>query len=220
METLNPLTKERSTSQKVAETLKDAIFRGELPLGERLVEANIAKSLHVSITPVRHAFTQLANEGLINVVPYKETHVVQINETFVNEVFSVRTPLELMAVELACPRLTPADCDSLENLARAMDTAAHSGKNEEMAKYDIQFHGLFYERSQHTLLLHIWKTIQARIQLLQSYGRTHHQPAPAGEVEQRHMKIIKAVRLGDSELLKKRVKEHIDTGKRMVLKRL
>ncbi|TVY09240.1 GntR family transcriptional regulator [Paenibacillus cremeus] len=208
---------ERSISQKVAETLRKAIFRGDLKLGERLVEANVAKTLNVSITPVRQAFSQLATEGLIHVIPYKGTNVIQITETFIEEVYSIRISLELMAVELAFPRLTPADCDKLEVYAKNMDNLTQAGKFEEVAEIDIQFHGLFYERSEHALLLEIWNNLQSRIQLFQSYGRIHTHPVNKGVVENRHLKIVQAIRQGDLPRLLQTMKEHIEAGKLMVL---
>lgn len=218
MDTLNlQLSGERSTSQKVAETLRKAIFRGDLKLGERLVEASIAKTLSVSITPVRQAFSILANEGLIHVVPFKGTNVVQITETLIEEVFSIRIQLELMAVELAFPRLTPSDCDQLEAYAEKMDRLAQMGNFEEFAQVDIQFHGLFYERSQHALLLDIWQMIQSRIQLFQSYGRLHNPLVVNSEVEDRHLKIVHAIRQNDRSLLIQTTKEHIENGKQMLL---
>jgi DNA-binding GntR family transcriptional regulator len=218
MEHLNlQISGERSISQKVAETLRKAIFRGDLKLGERLVEANVAKSLNVSITPVRQAFTQLAAEGLIQVVPYKGTNVIQITETFIDEAYSIRLKLELMAAELALPRMTPDDCSLLENYAKQMDRLAWEGSTEPFAEIDIRFHGLFYERAGQGLLLEIWKMIQSRIQLLQSYGRLYHRPEKLGEVEGRHMEIVRAVREGDLPQLIRIMEAHIQRGKTMMM---
>lgn len=218
METINlQITSERSTSQKVAETLKRAIFCGDLKLGERLVEASLAKTLNVSITPVRQAFNQLATEGLIHVVPYKGTHVIQITEAFIEDVYGIRIQLELMAVDLAFPQLTSSECDKLESYAHQMDELTQSGKFVEFSRIDIQFHGLFYELSKNALLLEIWKMIQSRIQLLQTYGRSYNQPVVKGEVENRHLKIIHAIRQGDRPLVIQMMKEHIEAGKLMTL---
>ncbi|WP_158299577.1 GntR family transcriptional regulator [Paenibacillus antri] len=208
---------ERSTSQKVAETLRKAIFRGDLKLGERLVEANVAKTLNVSITPVRQAFGQLATEGLINVVPYKGTNVVNITPAFIEEVYSIRSKLELMAVELAFPNLQPSDWDKLEAYARKMELLTQAGDYQEAAEVDIDFHRMFYERSEHGLLLEMWSMLQSRIQLFQSYGRIYSPPSEKGEAENRHLAIVDAVRQGDRMLLLRLTEQHIEAGKRMVM---
>jgi DNA-binding GntR family transcriptional regulator len=222
MDSTEPMNKlqisgERSTSQQVVETIRRAIFRGDLKLGERLVEANLARTLNVSITPVRQAFSQLATEGLIHVVPYKGTNVVQITEEFIEEVYSIRIKLELMAVELSLPYITSSDCDKLEAYAKQMDILTQTQKFEEFAEIDILFHGFFYEHSRHELLLEIWRMIQSRIQLLQTYGRTFNHQLSKGEVENRHLKIIHAIRQKDLSKSIQLMKEHIEAGKKMML---
>jgi DNA-binding GntR family transcriptional regulator len=211
------LGSERSTSQMVAETLRRAIFRGDLKLGERLVEANIAKKLNVSITPVRHAFTQLANEGLIIVVPYKGTNVVEITKSFIAEVYNIRLVLETLAAELSFPHLTEEDCLALEEYSRQMEELTKSGSFEEVAAIDIRFHKLFYERSGNGILLEMWNTLQSRIQLFQSYGRLYSHPVNAGEVERRHLRFVQAIRNKDLAMLTQMIKEHIEMGMHLVI---
>lgn len=220
MNTLNlQLSGERSTSQKVAETLRNAIFRGELKLGERLVEANIAKMLNVSITPVRQAFHQLASEGLIQVVPYKGTNVIEITESLINEVYSLRLRLELMAVELAYPHLTAEDGELLESYVRQMDQLTQEGKFGVFAEIDNRFHGLFYERSGHALLLDVWRMLQSRIRLLQTYWMFYSQPKTEAELEIHHMEIVNAIREGERSRLLDLTAAHIEMGKSMIMGR-
>jgi DNA-binding GntR family transcriptional regulator len=211
------IVNERSISQMVAETLKKAIFQGKLKLGERLVEANIAKMLKVSITPVRQAFSQLANDGLIVVVPYKGTTVVEITEAFIEEVYKIRKVLEVLAVELSLPLMTEEDCSILEQYAKDMDALTEAGSFEEVAVIDIRFHRLFYERSGNAILLEIWSTLQSRIQLFQTYGRLYSQSVKKGEVEMRHLRIVNAIRNKDLNGLILLVKEHIEAGKQLVI---
>ena len=48
----------------VFHTLRDAILRGDLQPGERLMEIHLAQELGVSRTPVREAIRMLEKEGL------------------------------------------------------------------------------------------------------------------------------------------------------------
>lgn len=211
------ITSERSTGQMVTDTLRKAIFHGDLKLGERLVEANIAKTLNVSITPVRHAFNQLATEGLINVVPYKGTNVVDITESFIAEVYQIRLGLETLAVELSFPHLVEEDCTILESYADQMGKLAVAGKFEEVAEFDVRFHKLFYEKSGNSILLEMWNILQSRIQLFQTYGRVYSHPAQSGEAFERHMKFVHAIRNKDLATLTRTVKDHIENGEQLLI---
>ena len=53
----------------VFQTLRQAILRGELKPGERLMEVRLAKKLGVSRTPIREAIRKLELEGLVLMIP-------------------------------------------------------------------------------------------------------------------------------------------------------
>ena len=62
----------------VFKTLRNAIIRGEMKPGERLMEEKLAKSLEVSRTPVREAIRMLELEGLVVMLPRKGAEVARI----------------------------------------------------------------------------------------------------------------------------------------------
>lgn len=85
----------------VFNTLRQAILRGELKPGERLMEIALANRLGVSRTPVREAIRMLELEGLVNMIPRKGAQVAQITEQDLNDVLEVRLGLEELAVRFA-----------------------------------------------------------------------------------------------------------------------
>ena len=64
----------------VFNTLREAILRGELKPGERLMEIQLANKLGVSRTPIREAIRKLELEGLVLMIPRKGAEVAQITE--------------------------------------------------------------------------------------------------------------------------------------------
>lgn len=211
---------DRSVSQLVCDTLRDAIIRGVLQLGERLVEAKIAAEMKVSITPVRQAFGQLSKEGLIIVFPYKGTYVISITDQLISEVYSMRKLLEIQAVELALPHLSDEDCKKLQFYANQMEDLTQSGFLEKVSNYDILFHGLIYDRSGHTILMEMWRLLQSRIQLLQSYGRMDNRMTPKGQVYRNHTHIVNAIQTKDISVVRKTITDHIDFGEQLIRKHL
>ena len=85
----------------VFNTLRQAILRGELKPGERLMEIQLANKLGVSRTPVREAIRKLELEGLVLMIPRKGAEVADISEKSLRDVLEVREALEELAVRLA-----------------------------------------------------------------------------------------------------------------------
>ena len=60
----------------VFNTLRQAILRGEMEPGERLMEIQLADKLGVSRTPIREAIRKLELEGLVIMIPRKGAEAV------------------------------------------------------------------------------------------------------------------------------------------------
>ena len=71
-------------------TLRQAILKGELKPGERLLEIALAERLGVSRTPVREAMRKLEQEGLVVMIPRRGAQVASITEKDLNDVLEVR----------------------------------------------------------------------------------------------------------------------------------
>ena len=98
----------------VFNTLRQAILRGELKPGERLMEIQLANKLGVSRTPIREAIRKLELEGLVLMIPRKGAEVAEITEKNMRDVLEVRKALEELAVQLACDKITQEELEELE----------------------------------------------------------------------------------------------------------
>ena len=81
----------------VFKTLRQAILKGELKPGERLMEIALAEKIGVSRTPIREAIRKLELEGLVVMVPRKGAHVANITE---KDLSSISCKLELEGLNL------------------------------------------------------------------------------------------------------------------------
>ena len=98
----------------VFKTLRQAILKGELEPGERLMEIQLAERLGVSRTPIREAIRKLELEGLVLMIPRKGAEVARISENNLRDVLEVRRTLEELAVDLACQRMTEDELEELK----------------------------------------------------------------------------------------------------------
>ena len=105
----------RPTMTQIAlENIREAIEKGWLKPGERVVEARLSKELGMSRFPIREALCYLEKEGLVETVPFKGVRVAEITPRDIEDLMTVRSALEELAVRRAIRRMTP---EKLERLA-------------------------------------------------------------------------------------------------------
>jgi len=88
------LSAAEAVGPQVYRILREQIIQAELMPGERISEAEIAKSLSISRQPVREAFIKLSEEGLVQVLPQRGTYVTRISIASVMDVRFVREAIE------------------------------------------------------------------------------------------------------------------------------
>ncbi|MDB5784969.1 GntR family transcriptional regulator [Caballeronia mineralivorans] len=104
----------------VVPALREAIVEGVLSPGSRLSEVQVAKQLNVSRTPMREAFAQLEREGLVTVVVRVGAFVRSVTLRDVAEIYTVRTALECLAVQLCAENITTLGRAQLEDVIGEM----------------------------------------------------------------------------------------------------
>ncbi len=123
--------------------LSEAIRELRLPPGTPLSEPAVAASLQVSRAPVREAFTRLADQGLVTIVPQVGSQVAPISMAAVNDAVFIRSALEKSAFQqaIAVPDLDTAELQDLvdRNLA-----AAQNGDVEDFFQSDEELHQLVF----------------------------------------------------------------------------
>lgn len=93
----------------IARLLTDDIVEWRIPPGTWLREREIAARFDVSHAPVREAFRHLARIGLVKVVPWRGTYVIDIDEHAANEVYELWKALFGVVCRLAAVEMTQRD---------------------------------------------------------------------------------------------------------------
>ena len=128
----------------VFNTLRQAILRGELKPGERLMEIQLANKLGVSRTPIREALRKLELEGLVHMVPRKGAEVADITEKSLRDVLEVRKALEVLSVQLACEKITEEEIEKLRRAAVRFKETLQDQDVTKIAEADVEFHDIIY----------------------------------------------------------------------------
>ena len=139
----------------VFNTLRQAILKGELAPGERLMEIQLAEKLGVSRTPIREAIRKLELEGLVLMIPRRGAEVARISEKSMRDVLEVRRSLEELAIELACQRMTDEEFKELQRAQEAFKSAVEHGSAMEIAETDEAYHDIIYNSTGNMRLVQI-----------------------------------------------------------------
>ncbi|QDY70561.1 GntR family transcriptional regulator [Qingshengfaniella alkalisoli] len=142
-----------SLSSVAFERIHHAILSGALDLGERLSEVPIADALGMSKAPVRMAFAELRDMGLVTIVPQAGTYVFAPSTADVFEMSSFRAVLETSAVDLAMARDPHEVVTGLDSALFQMRAALHAGHYEKYGQADREFHQTFLKSSGNSYLI-------------------------------------------------------------------
>ena len=147
----------------VFNTLRDAILRGELKPGERLMEMHLANKLGVSRTPIREAIRMLEQEGLAVTVPRKGAQVARMTEKDLQDVLEVRDALDELAVSSACAHITEEQINELRETVKEFERAIQSGDVRKMVQADEDFHNVIYRAADNPKLETIVKNLREQM---------------------------------------------------------
>ena len=130
----------------VFNTLREAILKGELKPGERLMELQLAAKLGVSRTPIREAIRMLEQEGLAVTIPRKGAEVAKMTEKDMEDVLQIR--------------------DALDALTETMHEFEESTKSKDLKKIaaaDVQFHDIIYQATGNPKLVNMLNNLREQM---------------------------------------------------------
>jgi len=195
---------------QVAERLRGAILAGDIPPGAPLVETALSERFAISRGPLREALRQLVEEGLVVTVPYTGTHVASLSVEDVQEIYSLRTALEIFAFEQIWLRRDERFRAELSRRNATLQASIDAGDDSAAISAELEFHGLVYETAGHRLLQSAWRGLRGRLQL---YWAAHHRAhGRRGPRRDSHDSYIAAA-LGDSlDALRAEIADHMRRG--------
>lgn len=192
----------------VFNTLRQAILKGELAPGERLMEIQLADRLGVSRTPIREAIRKLELEGLVLMIPRKGAEVAKISEKNLRDVLEVRRSLEELAAELACQRMAEEEIQQLEESQERFRQAIASGDVMRIAESDERYHDVIYGGTGNIRLVQILNNLREQMYRYRLEYIKDEEKRQVLLLE--HEYILKAIRNRRVKEAKEAVREHID----------
>jgi DNA-binding GntR family transcriptional regulator len=146
------------------DAIREAILNGRLAPGARLVEDDLASMLAVSRGPIRQALARLQQEGLVVHEPHRGASVAQVSIADIDEIYSLRTALERLAMRCACERAVEADLAPLEAILTLFTaTPRTSITRKRVAELDVDFHDAIFRAARHQRLYRAWQGLRSQV---------------------------------------------------------
>ena len=200
----------------VFQTLRQAILKGELKPGERLMEVALAERLGVSRTPIREAMRKLELEGLVVMIPRKGAQVASITEKDLTDVLEVRITLENFAIEKACSHMTEEDMDKLWLASKQFERAIQEGDLVRIAEADQAFHEIIYQASDNARLLQVLTNMREQIYRYRlEYLKDE---LSRDKLLEEHRRLTDAIRRRDAAQAQRISFEHLENQRKAIIR--
>ncbi len=199
----------RVLADEVADVLRAAILDGQIAPEQQILEAQVAEMMGVSRGPVREALVRLEQEGLVYKLRNRGTFVARLSHEDVEEVYSLRQALELLAVRYFLKNATPDNIAQLERVVEKI--SQHAGSDitpKEAADLDIEFHETLVRAAGHQRLLEAWLNLREQVRIL-LLSRNVADEDFRDLLWRDHRDVLEALCNGDMERATNRLAEHM-----------
>lgn len=206
MEIAASLAGRKTAHEYVKDSLRQAILRGTIPGGFRLVQADVARDLQVSTTPVREALRDLATEGLIRLDPHRGAIVHRLSYDETREIHDICKMLEPEAMRQATKVITEETLAEAEDMMRQMEAEDDPGR---WADLNRQFHGVLIQDVGSKYLLDILRTLRDLAAMYVGLA-IQSRPVQMNEANKEHHEFIDVLRRHDAGAAAKLSRRHLD----------
>lgn len=201
-----PLT--RNASTVAAELIREAIVDGRLHPGQRLREAELARELRISRTPVREALLILQAVGLVEAAPNRGAIVHAYTADDLDDLYQLRALLEGYVARRAAARISEAEVDRLRQSCDRFDRLRGDKDDlRRLVKENLFFHDAIAEvAGSARLTAMLGKVIDLPL-VYKSY--IWYSPDQKQVSAHYHRQLVQALSAHDSERAELIMKEHL-----------
>ena len=202
------LLRENSLAMLAQRELERRIVSGELAVGTKLNEVDIANALGVSRGPVREAFRALDQARLVRVEKNRGVFVRQLSLEEASEVYEVRAALEGLIGRLAAQRIDADELEQLRAIVKKMAALDKSRKAEAYFALNLEFHELVARAARNQSLLTHYRRVVNELDLYRRETLTRSSDViPVSTRE--HEAIVSALAKGDEKAAERLLVEHV-----------
>ena len=139
--------KPRPVGETAYASLREAIVKGDLYPGQRLVENTLSGQMKISRIPVREAFRKLEQDGLVERLEKGGFVVKDLSAEEIEETFGIRAVIESYAAGLATARMNGSTIARMEAALDGYREALKRGDTTRMAQFNDSLDEIIFNAS-------------------------------------------------------------------------
>ena len=181
--------------------LEHRIVEGKISQDDKLSLADLSRDLSVSVTPIREALSQMAESGILRVIPNRGFFLPKVSIKTAKNLYPIIGTLESLAIEQS-HRLE----DLYSHLSTLNEKILKADNGYQAVKYDFKFHATLVANCANKELLDILSNLKLRVinyEIL--YMR---EVSLLKQSTQMHNRLLDLIKSGDQNKLALLVKDH------------
>jgi DNA-binding GntR family transcriptional regulator len=194
---------ERTLAGQAAAAIQRSIIAGEYEPGRRLRIEELAELFDMSPMPIREALNRLDILGFVEQLPHRGARVTAMSVDDLLDTYSVRIPLELLAVRRAARNFRDEDAATAERWLAAY--MAHDVGDWEAREANMEFHFTLYRAARSRWLV---RSIRPLFENSERYRMSALAKAGGSRARRkRHQELLDACVAHDEDLAAERLRE-------------
>ncbi|MDR3438312.1 GntR family transcriptional regulator [Telmatospirillum sp.] len=189
--------------------IREMIINGDLSLGQKITEEQLADHFSISTTPIHEALKVLSKVGIVTIKPRSGTYVTSFTKQEIEDLNSVRIVIECEAIRESMQKNFKKLCDDLKfNILDAKETM-RTVDTKKYISIDNKFHALFFTHAKNEFLNITFNPIEAKVFTLYNRQINNYTKDDIEISVNQHNGIYRAIKDNNFDLAYKNLKEHI-----------
>lgn len=191
----------------IQEEIERMVMTGELPVGSRVNESELATRFNTSRGPIREALRALEEVGLVRNEKNRGVFVREISFEEADEIYELREALEEVIGRRVALAMKPDAVDRLRAMVDAMRGAAQVKDVEQYAQLNLQFHDTLLETAASQKLTDTYKRLVKELHLFRMRALDSGGGLEVSSDE--HSAIVEAIASGDPAKAGAALRRHV-----------
>lgn len=204
-----------SAVERIIDEIRRGTKEGRYAPGQRLIEADLTRSLNVSRGPLREAMARLAGDGLVKIEPNRGVTIRALTREEVRSISTIREALEGLAARLAAARIdAPGNRAEFKRVWAEMASERARSHASEYVEINERFHTTIVRISGNPPLAQLLD--QLRTPFYRFQFRSRLQPEALGRGHADHAEIAAAILAGDAERAERAMRRHLRNSAKLI----